>query len=192
MECTQGASKRFNVCGSIKRHVIIDLSALFLAFCTASVAQAQSKPDATPQIPYWSQWTDQSGQTHTTRCVMSGLKSQPFAASPQFVRRLPGEVESTIFTQLPVGWVGNWHMNPKRQWVIVLSGEYYMETSDGTSATLRAGDVFYGADQGAKPSATDPKKVGHFSRVVGNEPSNHVILQLKDDPDHKTGVACPY
>ena len=55
---------------------------------------------------------------------MSDLKSEPFAASPQFVRRLPGEVESTIFTQLPTGWVGAWHMNPKPQWVIVLSGEW--------------------------------------------------------------------
>jgi hypothetical protein len=203
MENIYCGPKHVNIQCKVKRPAAIALSALFLALCMAPIAIAQStfaaapgvksKPDASPQIVYWSQWADKSGETHTTRCLMSGLKSEPFAASPQFVRRLPGEVDSTIFTQLPTGWVGSWHMNPKRHWVIVLSGDYYMETSDGTSATLKAGDVFYGGDQRAKPRATDPKKVGHFSRVVGNEPSNHVILQLKDDPaGSKTGAACPF
>lgn len=172
---------------------LLKASALLVALFAAPVAMAQPSAAPTPKIPYWSQWTDKAGETHTTKCFMSGLESQPFAAAPQFVRRFPGPVESTVFTQLPVGWVGDWHANPKRQWVMVLSGEYYMETSDGTSATLRAGDVFFGGDQGAKPNKADPKKIGHFSRVNGNVPSDHVIIQLKGEPEaDKINVACPY
>jgi hypothetical protein len=164
-----------------------------LALTSTATALAQAPASTTPQIPYWSQWTGKDGQTHTTQCYLSNLKSDAFASTPQFVQRLPGDVESLVFTQLPAGWAGKWHKNPKRQWVIVLSGKYYMETSDGKGVTLKAGDVFFGGDQGATASADEPSKVGHTSRVVGNEPSNHEIIQLKDTPGgNPTGVPCPF
>ncbi|MDR3534516.1 MAG: hypothetical protein P4L90_28630 [Rhodopila sp.] len=179
-----------------KRRVVGGLAAVVFTCFAISGGVAQTNPgaDATsPKMPYWSQWTDRSGQTHTTRCFVSGLKSEAFSSTPQFVRRLPGAVDSVVFSVLPVGWVGNWHANPKPQWAIVLSGEYYMETSDGTSATLKAGDVFFGGDQGASGSKAEPNKIGHLSSVRGNEPSSHIIVQLKSDPKiDRIGVACPY
>jgi hypothetical protein len=154
---------------------------------------AQATSSGSPRIPYWSQWTGNDGQTHTTKCYLSKLESKPFSSTPQYVQRLPGDVDSLVYTELPAGWEGNWHINPKRQWVVILSGQYYMETSDGKGVTLKAGDVFLGADQGAKPAATSPEKVGHTSRVVGNAPSDHVIIQLKDAPGgYPTGVPCPF
>ena len=123
-----------------------------------------------PRVPYWSQWTGTDG--HTTRCFVSDLESQAFASTPQFVRRLPGTVESLLLSELPIGWVGDWHINPKRQWVVVLAGEYYMETSDGVGVTLKSGNVFFGGDQGASAKPGDPKRIGHISRVVGNQPSD--------------------
>ena len=179
-----------------KRNAVCGLAVVFFA-CSAmpaAMAQANSGNGGTgPQMPYWSQWTDQAGQAHTTRCFLSGLKSEAFSSTPQFIRRLPGVVDSVVFSVLPVGWVGNWHVNPKRQWSIILSGQYYMETSDGASATLKTGDVFFGADQGALGSKAEPNKKGHISRVVGDEPVNHIIVQLKSEPGgDPVGVACPY
>lgn len=166
--------------------------ALMATLGASATTFAQSSP-AGPRIPYWSQWTGKDGQTHTTKCYLSKLESTAFSTTPQYIQRLPGDVESVVFTELPVGWVGKWHMNPKRQWVVVLNGDYYMETSDGVGVTLKAGDVFFGGDQNAKPSPSDPKKIGHTSRIVGNMPSDHVIIQLKDAPGgNPVGVACPF
>src|SRR5579864_714397 len=133
--------------------ISLHVTALVLAATLAAPMSAQARPDATAavKIPYWSQWTAPDGQTHTTKCYLSKLESKPFSSTPQYIQRLPGDVDSLVYTQLPAGWAGKWHINPKRQWVVVLSGQYYMETSDGKGVTLTAGDVFFGGDQGAKP-----------------------------------------
>jgi hypothetical protein len=39
-----------------------------------------------------------------------------------------------VFTVQPVGWVGDWHKNPARQWIVPLSGRWWVEAMDGTRA----------------------------------------------------------
>lgn len=52
-----------------------------------------------------------------------------------------------IFTVLPVNWVGKWHENPQPQWIIPLSGRWFVETTDGMRVEMGTGEISFGGDQ---------------------------------------------
>ena len=79
-----------------------------------------------------------------------------------------------------VGWIGIWHENPKPQWIIPISGRWYVETMDGQRVEMGPGDVSFGEDQNTKPDANGHK--GHLSATVGNEPCVLMMIQLKNSP----------
>ena len=66
-----------------------------------------------------------------------------------------------IFLELPVGWYGDWHPTPVRQWLILMSGECEFEAGDGERMRQRAGDVVMLDDTTGK---------GHCTRVIGDDP----------------------
>ncbi len=80
-----------------------------------------------------------------------------------------------MFTVLPVGWIGEWHENPKPQWIIPLSGRWFVESMDGQRIEMGPGDISFGADQNTKP--LDGKK-GHLSGTVGGEPATLMLIQF--------------
>ena len=67
---------------------------------------------------------------------------------------------SSQFLELPVGWYGDWHPTPVRQWLILISGTCEFETGDGKKCVQKAGDVVMLDDIVGK---------GHQTRVIGNE-----------------------
>lgn len=83
-----------------------------------------------------------------------------------------------MFAELPVGWVGEWHENPKPQWIIPLRGRWFVETMDGQRVEMGPGDISFGADQNTKPDQNG--KQGHKSGTVGEEPALLMLLQLDD------------
>ncbi len=84
-----------------------------------------------------------------------------------------------VFAELPVDWVGEWHENPQPQWIIPLSGTWFVETMDGMRVEMGAGEVSFGGDQNTK-SDQDGKQ-GHFSGTVGDKPARLMIVQLSSD-----------
>ncbi|WP_242072200.1 hypothetical protein [Nostoc sp. FACHB-110] len=89
--------------------------------------------------------------------------------------------DATItFTVLPVEWVGDWHENPKPQWIIPLSGRWFVETMDGQRVEMGPGDISFGEDQNTKIDAQGHK--GHLSGTVGNIPAVLVMVQLAENP----------
>ena len=38
---------------------------------------------------------------------------------------------TVLVTVQPVGWVGTWHENPAPQWIVPLSGRWWVESMDG-------------------------------------------------------------
>src|SRR5271154_2419293 len=89
------------------------------------------------EITYANVWADDKGQTHVTKCVLKGLELHAFAppAAPYVMGIVPEEIESIVFSVLPAGWFGDWHHAPGPQWVITLSGQWEVQTTDG--GTLR-------------------------------------------------------
>jgi putative membrane protein len=79
-----------------------------------------------------------------------------------------------------VGWVGEWHENPKPQWIVPLSGRWFVETMDGKRVEMGPGEVSFGGDQNTKPDAQGRR--GHRSGTVGDQPSINMIVQLEKDP----------
>lgn len=133
-----------------------------------------------PKIKYWHVWTDENGISHQSRCELTNFKQESMGgdADPQWNDRLPGGEAEVLFTVQPVGWKGEWHENPKPQWIVPLSGRWFVETMDGTRVTMGAGDISFGGDQNTKPNNKGQK--GHLSGTVGDEPAVLMVVQLKD------------
>ncbi len=130
---------------------------------------------------YWHVWTDDDGISHQTRCELTAFEQESMGgdAEPQWNNRLMSADAKIIFAELPVGWVGEWHENPKPQWIVPLSGCWYVETMDGTRVEMGPGDVSFGADQNTKPNAEGYQ--GHISGTVGEQPAQLMIVQLDGD-----------
>jgi hypothetical protein len=136
---------------------------------------------ASPELPYWHVWTDDDGVTHQTRCALSGFKKQSMGgkAAPQWNDHIFDGESHVLFCVLPVGWVGDWHENPKPQWIAPLFGRWFVETMDGARVEMGPGELSFGGDQNAKEDAQG--RVGHRSGTVGEAPATLMVIQL-DDP----------
>ncbi|MGB3503804.1 MAG: cupin domain-containing protein [Xanthobacteraceae bacterium] len=134
-----------------------------------------------PAVPYWHLWADGDGISHQTRCAMTefAFKSIKPPADPQWQgNRLHGHM-TTLVTVLPVGWIGTWHENPKPQWIIPLSGRWFVESMDGTRIEMGAGELSLGGDQNCR--VIDGTR-GHRSGTVGDEPAVLMVVQFEDIP----------
>ncbi len=78
--------------------------------------------------------------------------------------------EGIVFRQVPPGQVLDWHPAPRRQYVITLSGQGEIETSDGTVRRFGPGDIML---------ADDTTGRGHVTRVVGTKPRLYIQIPLK-------------
>jgi hypothetical protein len=160
--------------------------------CTGLRAQTPETPTPTvtapkndkdkPTVSYWHVWTDEKGVSHQTRCEISAFKLQSISpgAAPSWINRQSTPGASVLVVYQPVGWVGEWHENPKPQWIIPLSGRWFVETMDGKRVEMGPGEFSFGGDQNTKPDAQGRK--GHRSGTVGNQPSINLIVQLDKDP----------
>ena len=132
-----------------------------------------------PKVPYWHLWTDENGISHQSRCTMSDfqLKSMQPPAAPQWQGKKHSGPMSWIVTVQPVGWSGEWHENPRPQWIIPLSGRWFVESMDGTRVEMGCGEISFGGDQQCR---TVGGKRGHLSGTVGDVPAVLMVLQLED------------
>jgi hypothetical protein len=157
------------------------LSVLRLLIGIQLIPLAQSAKEV-PTFSYWHIWTDQKGITHQTRCDLHNfvLQSMNPPASPQWQNKMKSDGAKIIVTVQPIGWQGPWHEDPQPQWIIPLSGRWFVETTDGKRTEMGPGDVSFGEDQNSKP---DPHgHLGHFSGTVGQKPTVLMVVQLKDPP----------
>ena len=163
------------------QNAIIGLITIVILVAGSALA-ARAEDKAPPTVDYWHVWIDSAGVSHQTRCEMKGfvLQSIEPPASPQWLKRLKAEGASIVMSVLPVGWIGTWHENPKPQWIIPLSGRWFVKTSDGKRVEMGPGELSFGEDQNAKPVAGGHR--GHVSGTIGQEPAVLMIVQLKELP----------
>ena len=137
-----------------------------------------------PVVPYWHLSTDADGVSVHTRCAMTEFESSSIAppAEPQWQGPKTRQPSTVFVTVLPVGWVGDWHENPKPQWIVPLSGRWFVEAMDGSRVEMGPGEIAFGGDQGTR--AIDGKQ-GHLSGTVGDEPAVLLIVQF-DTPQFRS------
>lgn len=139
------------------------------------------KKEEKPGLSYWHVWTDEEGVSHQSREELNSFKKESMGgdAEEQWNDHLFTSEAKILFTVLPVGWTGSWHENPKPQWIVPLSGSWYVETMDGIRVEMGPGDVSFGADQNTKPDAQGHK--GHLSGTIGEQPAVLMIVQLTEE-----------
>jgi len=77
----------------------------------------------------------------------------------------------TAFLGGPSGWKGDWHVSSARNLFVVISGEWEIEASDGTTRLFAPNSVLLVEDTSGK---------GHRSRVVSKQDSLALLVQLAD------------
>ena len=112
-------------------------------------------------IEYLRIYSDAEGCSHfeTGRVALAPQNYAPPA--PPLNTSAVQAADKAVFLELPVGWFGNWHPTPVRQWLIVMTGICEFEAGDGERATRKAGDVVMLDDLTGR---------GHQTKVVGDEP----------------------
>ncbi|WP_086384087.1 cupin [Caballeronia sordidicola] len=149
------------------------------------MSSSESK-DSSPRIGYWHLWTDDAGVSHQVRCELDKFELKGVGnAAPQWNDKQERSDATVVFTVQPVGWVGEWHENPAPQWIVPLSGRWWVESMDGTRIEMGPGDLSLGEDQGSIGSADGRK--GHRSGTIGDQPAVLMTVQLHVDPVHRPG-----
>jgi hypothetical protein len=132
-----------------------------------------------PTIAYWHLWTDADSISRQTKCTMTEFefKSMNAPSDPQWQgRSLTGQM-TTMVTVQPVGWIGTWHENPKPQWIVPLSGRWFVEAMDGTRVEMGPGEISFGGDQNC--CEVDGRR-GHRSGTIGDVPAVLLVVQFEE------------
>jgi len=139
-----------------------------------------------PQIHYWHLWTDDAGVSHHTKCVLENFDLFGVGdAAPQWNDKQKGGEATVVFTVQPVGWVGEWHENPAPQWIVPLSGAWWVEAMDGTRIEFGPGEISLGEDQNCVADAAGRR--GHRSGTIGGQPAVLMTVQLHIPPVRRPG-----
>jgi hypothetical protein len=89
----------------------------------------------------------------------------PMGVSPSMA------ASGAAFIAGPSGWVGDWHVSSARNLFVVISGEWEIESSDGTIRKFSSPDVLLAEDTSGK---------GHRPRVISQEDSLALVVQLAE------------
>ncbi|MFY0408405.1 hypothetical protein [Solicola sp. PLA-1-18] len=142
-----------------------------------------------PVMPFLSMWTRPDGLSGIGAADLAGfeLGSVGGKASPLWMREIPGEVTKVLFNHMEVGWKGEWHESPVPQWIVPLSGRWFIETQDGTRVEMGPGDIHWGQDLGTRQVDGN---TGHRSGQVGDEPCVQLMVQFAQP--HNLGSFEPF
>jgi cupin domain len=82
-----------------------------------------------------------------------------YKARPEWTKGMPAT--QITFSEWPVGRFLDWHPAPRRQFVIILSGQLEIGLGDGTTHVFGPGDARLVEDTTGK---------GHTTRTLGTQP----------------------
>lgn len=137
-----------------------------------------------PNLAYWHLCTDAGGVSRQTRCALHRFELGGVGdAAPQWNDKQERSEATVVFCVLPVGWVGEWHENPAPQWILPLSGRWWVEAMDGTRVEMGAGELSLGEDQQCIKDADGRK--GHRSGTIGDTPAVLMTVQLHVPPQRE-------
>jgi hypothetical protein len=143
-------------------------------------------PASAPSMPFWHMQPDAAGRSTIVQQALAGfaLDSVSGDAAPIWMREFKGQVKAVWFNIMPVGWVGEAHPTPALQWVVPLSGRWFIETQDGTRVEMGPGDIHWGADLAGDGAHA---ATAHRSGQLGDVPCVQMMVQFHSTRD--TGVA---
>ena len=129
-----------------------------------------------PSMPFWEMKTGPDGRSTIDQQWLNGFVQRSVSgdAAPSWMRAFDGKVKTIWFNVLPEGWEGVWHPSPALQWVVPLSGHWFIETQDGTRVEMGPGDIHWGADV----ASGNNNAIAHLSGVIGDAPCVQLMIQF--------------
>lgn len=110
-------------------------------------------------IEYLRIFSDDEGCSHFETLTVDMAVKNYAPPAPSLYTSKASQADCNLFLELPVGWFGNWHPTPVRQWLIIMTGQCTFEAGDGELVTRKAGDVVMLDDTTGK---------GHQTTVIGD------------------------
>ncbi len=109
-------------------------------------------------------WADESGESHYQDIEISLAPSGPLGWMST-----PLLVTSMILRENEPGYDYDWHVAPRRQYIVMLAGSVEIQASDGESRTFGPGDIVQMEDVTGK---------GHKSRSPDDKSRRSIFLPL--------------
>ncbi len=134
-----------------------------------------------PRVPYWKVWRDAEGISHQHQAWLDSFALAHLAAGMESIWRTPaqGGTTGTLWLHVVPGVIYDWHENPAPQWIVTLSGRWFVETMDGHRVEMGPGELSFGGDQGCR---CIEGRQGHCSGAVGSEPAVLMLIQVEQIP----------
>ena len=114
-------------------------------------------------------YCDDAGDSHFEDVSVKVSPVDFAPPAPPLNLAAPIDSEHMILFSVPVGWFGDWHPAPRRQFYIQLSGELEIQVSDGEIRKFSAGSLVLVEDTSGR---------GHVSRTLGSLGVDAVFVQL--------------
>ena len=115
---------------------------------------------------------DDDGESHYVDGDLALLERAFAPPAPPMHVSEPVPAARAVFFEIPVGWFGDWHPAPCRQYYVQTTGQLEVEVSDGEIRHFHPGDVVL---------VEDVRGTGHTTRVVSDDAVRGVYVQLPDE-----------
>jgi quercetin dioxygenase-like cupin family protein len=109
-------------------------------------------------------WTDERGESH-----YQDIEIDVVPAGPLGRMSAPLPVTSMILRENDPAYDFDWHVTPRRQYIVMLAGLVEIQVSDGESRVFGPGDIVLVEDVTGK---------GHKSRSPDGKPRRSIFLPL--------------
>ena len=116
-------------------------------------------------------YADEAGVSHYRDVEVDFTESDFAPPAPPLGLSVLMPAEWTGFILMPVAWAGGWHPTPRRQFMILLSGQVEVRVGDGETRRFRPGDVTL---------LEDTVGAGHWTTVPGDESAILAVVQLPE------------
>lgn len=129
-----------------------------------------------PWMPFWEMKPGPDGQSTIDQQWLNAFVQRSVSGdvAPSWMRAFDGKVKTIWFNVLPEGWEGVWHPSPALQWVVPLSGRWFIETQDRARVEMGPGDIHWGADV----ASGNNNATAHLSGVIGDAPCVQLMIQF--------------
>lgn len=85
--------------------------------------------------------------SHQSRCAITEFELAGVGrAAPQWNDKQARSEMTVVSTVQPVGWVGECHESPAPQWIVPLSGRWFVESMGGTRVGMGPDELSLGKD----------------------------------------------
>lgn len=134
-----------------------------------------------PGADIWYVWRDYNGISHQKRVQTGDFELTTFIEGMTSIWKSEASPTPTkvVFLRLVPGVDYGWHENPAPQWIVPVSGRWYVETMDGMRVEMGPGELSFGADQGC---CRVGDAQGHRSGAIGPDDAVLMLIQVETDP----------